>query len=124
MGTRSLSNQHAMEQALEEAAMDGGFGDASFSDPAVARLSAPIVQARASAQRDHLCPRRHVGIHGGGQAAGDPQGRQRPVHPGRNLRTSGSLHQAMPEWRRHSFDADLPRLLGLGNPKAHEFVSS
>jgi len=39
-------------------------------------------QAHASGRRGH--PRRHVGIHGGGQAAGDPQGRWRPVHPGRN----------------------------------------
>ena len=41
-------------------------------------------KAHASGRRDHLCPRRHVGIHGGGQAAGDPQGRRRPVHSGRN----------------------------------------
>src|SRR5687767_12064318 len=41
MGTRSLSNQHAMEQALKELVMYGRFGDAFLKGPAVARRSAP-----------------------------------------------------------------------------------
>ena len=33
-------------------------------------------------RRDHLCPRRHLGIHGGGQTADDPRVWRRPIHPG------------------------------------------